>query len=90
MTKYGHFTWLLLGIEVTIRLYLCSHTALKSSVMAPGFGLHLDGSENIAFLFRTYMSAQEATLPVYASHFLDNFFYFVAGEDPIPNIRLRK
>ena len=42
--------------------------------MAPGFGLHLDGSENIAFLFRTYMSAQEATLPVYASHFLDNFF----------------
>ena len=42
--------------------------------MAPGFGLHLDGSENIAFLFRTYMSAQEARLPVPASHFLDNVF----------------
>ena len=40
--------------------------------MAPGFGLHLDGTEYIAFSFRTYMSAQEATLPVLASHFLDN------------------
>lgn len=37
------------------------------------FALHLEGLENIAFFFASYISTQEATLPTPALHFLDSF-----------------
>ena len=37
------------------------------------FALHLEGLENIAFFFASYISTQEATLPTPALHFSDSF-----------------